>query len=291
MTVLIVAAPSSAIAQALSYSGSLQASSGDYIFTERTHSLYLNTGLTAEIGPATASISVPVIYQTSPWISYTVAGVIPSGGTDQVSVRTRRSGSGSGTGGQNGGRASKTFELVTGVDESDDITPADTVAYSELGLGDPSIDVTLNILGLDGRGPALHVCATVKTPVADVDRGFGTGAWDAGFGVGVSQRFGRVFAFANAEYWFFGDMADLPLNNALSYGIAAGVPIVAGKLTALGSLSGFTRIIEDVDPPMQLGLGVNYALAPTHSLSMTTAVGLTEGTSDYQIGVGWSVGF
>jgi hypothetical protein len=54
-----------AATQALTYTGSLHYATGEYIFTERTHTLYLVNGLGLRAGGLNLSASVPLVLQNS----------------------------------------------------------------------------------------------------------------------------------------------------------------------------------------------------------------------------------
>lgn len=57
------------------------------------------------------------------------------------------------------------------------------------------------------------------------------------------------------------------------------------------TLSGYSEIINDYEPPMNAGLGVGYFVSPKMTLNSTLSIGLTESSSDAAIGLGWSVKF
>ena len=287
VTVLVIAVPS--VAQQVTYHGSIQIATGDYFFTERTRSVYLSNGLTAELGRFTLSATVPIVLQDSPWISYSVVGTIPTGGTDQEAVG-RRHGGGPGSGQTSGASMKQATELMSSSGRTTDaVAPVDTVSYSQLGVGDPGLRLDIDVLRPSDGRIALKFGASCKPPIADVDRGFGTGSWDAGIGLGTATRVGRVFVFVNAEYWWFGDMPELPLNDAWSYNLALGLSIVPTRLSMLVSYSGFTTIIDGVEPPRQVGLGLSFSATNRYSVSVSTSAGVTESASDFSAGIGWSL--
>jgi hypothetical protein len=179
--------------------------------------------------------------------------------------------------------------LNTGLSSTDSVVPVDTLSYSQLGIGDPGFRLEVSALSSpDGRF-SLRAGAYCKPPLADVDRGFGTGSWDAGIGAGASMRVGRLFVFANGEHWWFGDMPDLPLNDAWSYSLALGVPVIPTRLSMLVSYSGFTTIIEGVEPPRQVGFALSLTPRSRFSISVSASAGTTEGASDFSAGIGWSI--
>jgi len=266
--------------QTVNYSGSLQYATGSYLFAERTHSVYLFNGLDLSHGRLQAAVSLPVIYQSSPWVSYTVVGSVPSGGPQQGAVGGRGSGSGSGDGGGPGSGRRR---------GGDPIVLPDTATYADIGVGDPSLRADLTLLR-GTTGPTMRLAGSAKAPVADVDRGFGTGAWDAGLGLSLAQRLGRWFLFGEALHWWLGDMDDLTLQNTVSYSASLGRVFQNGRLGVLASFSGYTEIIDAAAPPLQTVLGLNYQFGGgAYSLSATASAGLSESVPDVSVSLGWRV--
>lgn len=256
-------------AQEVVYQGSLQLASGDYIFTERTSSLFLFNGLGLGAGPLQLSASVPLIYQSTPWISYSGGGVVPSGGTQHSDVHGRLG----------GGRM--------GHSSVDDIALADTTTFDEIGLGDPLLHAGLRVSAGAGLLPGVSVTGDLKVPLADVDRGFGTGAWDFAAGVSLSESLGPALLFADVSYWVLGDLPELELKDPVAYSFGLGAPLAGGKLGLLASYLGYTEILEDVDPPSQLSLGLSILLPAGRSVIASAGMGLSDSSPDLTLSFGW----
>lgn len=256
----ILAAFAPAGATEISYNGSLQFATGHYIFTERSTGLYLFNGIAVRRSPVRLSASIPVIFQNNPWITYTGSGLLPSGGTQHTEVDTR-------------GR----------------IRLPDTTDYVDMGLGDMFLRGDLELLETKGPRPGLQISGSVKVPVADVDTGFGTGEWDYGIGVSTSAAMGGYLFMADAMYWFLGDIPGLVLEDALSYAISMGRPFSGGRTGLIVSFLGYTRTIEDVDPPMQISLGFTYLAGSGSSFNGNVSAGLTESAPDVGVSFGWQV--
>ena len=256
----ILAAFASADAAELSYTGSLQFATGNYIFTERSTGLYLFNGVTVQRSPVRLSASIPVIFQNNPWITYTGSGLLPSGGTRDIGEDTR-------------GRTRL----------------PDTTDYVDLGLGDMFIRGDLELLETAGARPGLQLSGSVKVPVADVETGFGTGEWDFGAGLSTSMSAGGFLLMADAMYWFLGDMPGLVLEDALSYGASMGRIFSGGRYGLIASFLGYTQTIEDVDPPLQLSLGFTYLDSAGRSFNGTCSAGLSESAPDIGISFGWQM--
>lgn len=258
-----------AIAQDVAYSGSVQFSTGEYIFAQRTHSLYLVNGLTGSQGRLTLNASVPLILQSTPWVSYAGGGLVPSGGTQHGEV---------------------SGHMGRGRFDRDGVRLADTTSYEEIGLGDPLARLDLEVLRGSGSLPAIRVNVSAKAPIADLDRGFGTGEWDYSAGLSITRGFGTTFVFVDVAYWVLGDLPDLELQDPVAYSLAVGRALGAGRWGLLGSISGFTRILPDTDPPLHVGLGLSRILEARRSLSAGVSFGLTESSPDVSASFGWRIG-
>jgi len=260
----ILATALSACGEGVAYTGSLQFSTGEYIFTERTNSVYLFSGVAVSSGRLSLTTSVPLILQSTPWVSYGGAGMIPSGGAQHSQVD---------------GRARGRRVVIP-----------DTSEFEQIGLGDPLMRVDVKLIKEGKTIPSVHLAAEAKVPLADVDQGFGTGEWDYGGGVSLAKTVGNNFVFVDMIYWVLGDLPDLELGDPLAYSIALGRPLAGGKFAVLASLSGYTEITDDTDPPAQLGLALTYRLASGRNLSGGAVFGLTESSPDFLLSFGWEIG-
>jgi hypothetical protein len=301
------AAPLSAQAQTVSYTGSAQYAAGDYIFAERTRSFYLSNGLSFATDRLTVAASVPLIVQSSPWVSYSVAGGLPSGGPQQGAVGGGHRGQGS----SGDATSDQTRFQTPGTHTPGTHTPGthtsgtqdrqrrpgetialpDTASYTHVGLGDPSLRLDLQLVQNGPLGLGVGLSASAKAPVADIDRGFGTGAWDGGLGLSLSAQHGTWMLLGDATHWWFGDMREVVLHNTVAYTVSVGRVFPETNWSVLGSVSGYTsEVVDAVDPPLQLGLGAFYRVGPGGSgLSASLSLGLTESAPDVSAGLGWQV--
>lgn len=250
-------------AQALAYTGGLQYSTSSYVFTETTNSLYLSNGLSWRVGRVELAGSFPLVLQNSAAVSYLAGTAVPTGGPEHGALRGRRGG------------------------QRLDLSP--TGGY-ELSAGDPLLRASVDLLASPGSDRSLALDARVKAPVADEESGVGTGEWDFGLGVSGALAAGSVSVFADATYWRYGDFPDLELQDGLAYGLGVGGILGGGAFSLLGSLSGYTEIVEGVDPAVSVGLLGGYRLSRGRFLSLGAAVGLTEAASDFSLLAGWRVG-
>ncbi len=244
-------------AQTLDYSGSLQYSTGEYFLTERSSSFYLSNTLGFSGGRFRFSVSVPLIFQSSPWILYSSGG---AGGVDA-------SGSMLGSGTE---------------------ATVDTAMQQQLGLGDPMLFAGVALLGGRAAPVTLRLMGSVKMPVADVERGFSTGAWDYAAGLSLSGVLGSTLLFADASYWVFGDPPGMEYRDPLAYSAGFGRPLAGGKLGLMAAVYGYTQVIEGVAPPIQASLSLSYLLDWNRSLMGGVSFGLTDSSPDIAFSLGWS---
>jgi hypothetical protein len=262
---LALAAGFPARAGSFSYTGSVQYSTGRYFFDRTTSGVYFFNGFSLLSGRFSLAASIPLIYQSTPYLSYTGVGVLPSGGNEgSTLVRGRRGG-----------------QVV--------ILPVVT-EYTSFGLGDPMFSAGLELVKESGVVPSLRVNGQVKLPVASPDRGFGTGEWDWSGGLALSKRFGGTFLFANLDYWVLGDLPELELENVWAYALALGRSFGGGKTAVIVSYYGSSRVIAEVKPASALGLGMSFRSGRQGTITLNGAVGLSEASPDFSLSLGWSVG-
>lgn len=271
---LLAAGPGMTGAQTVTYNGSVQYASGSYYFTEHTGSFYFQNGFGLTGDRLSLYMSIPFITQSTPWISYIAAGAGPlaTGGP-----HNRLIGSGEGPGTRRGNR-------------NIDPGSTDTLDFTRTRLGDPSLSGSLELYRSGFGRSVLRGTAGLKIPLTDAESGFGTGGWDAGAGLSWAQRLaGEGLLLVNAMYWKLGDMDKLHFKDILSYSAAVGRSFQNGKLMITASFLGTTQIIDDIDPPLNVGAGLGLQATTKVALNMNLLVGLTESASAFSAGAGWSI--
>jgi len=281
---IFTAAP--AVAQDLAYYGSLNYSTGTYIFSERTQAYMLNTCLTLQSGRLRVSGGVPLILQNSVVVNQVGTWWVPTGGPDHGAVRQRAPGETvpmgprRGPGGQGQGGS---FSVVAAVD-----TVAETGSY-EINVADPLFTGALELYRGYGALRSFEVTGAVKTPVATLESGVGTGEWDWGGGLSMAVAAGRTLFFGDVGWWSYGDLPDLELKDGMSWGVGAGLP-VNDRFSLLGSVSGAAAVIETVDAPLSLALAGSWSLRNGRSISAGVTAGLSEANPSVGVFMGWRLG-
>jgi hypothetical protein len=282
-------------AQQISYHGSVQYATGSYFFDESTSSFSTSNGF-GYVGERFAvSFSVPFIVQNSPWISYSAAGQFPTGGPQHGGL-VDSTGNRPGKGGKNGkgsknqyGNSSYNSMIPVNAAEEEPIILPDTTSYTEYSFGDPNIYAGIKLYTSTSGGTNIQLNSGFKIPFANPENGFGTGEWDYGVGTSLSQRFGNFFLYTSAMKWWLGNLPDLELKNPLTYSVGLTRTFGKGKWYINSTFSGYTEIIKDYDPPMNLSFGTGFFATNRISLNSTFSVGLSESSADQVFGLGWSL--
>lgn len=261
-----------AVAQQFTYNGSAQYATGNYFFTERTGSFYLNNGMTVSGRGITLSINVPLVIQNSPWVSYSSHGFLPTGGPGNGTVDSGGRG-GMGSGGRR-------------IDPGD----ADTISYSKTGFSDPNLSGNFRLFGSTSGRTSVNGNFNLKFPLTEPEKGFGTGAWDMGAGISVAQRLGLSYLWLlDVMYWHLGDMEELNFNNPVSYSTGIGRVFDGAKWLLSANIYGYTKILDTADPPLSAGLSGGLRLSSKVRLNANLVIGLTESVSDFSAGFGWGL--
>ena len=267
--------------QSVRYSGALQYITGSYVFDARSHSFSLSSGLTLDVGPFDASLSVPVILRNGGVLTTVGDRLMPTGGEGHGVVAGRRSGDrirthdGGGMGPGNGMHQD----------------PDSTVRFSDayvFRIGDPFLRASGQILGARGRLRSLRATGGVKVPATDLDSGVGTGEWDYTLGASATVLLGSLFLMGDAGYWWFGDLPDLELRDGLSWGAALAGFVFDRRVSLMATVSGSSRPIRTLDPPLNLGVAAGFRLTGEWSGSAGVSAGLTESAADLALYLGWS---
>jgi hypothetical protein len=260
-------------AQSLSYVGGLQYATGDFIFAQRTWSAYLSNGLSWSAGRLRASASIPLVMQPAGWLQYGGAGMmVPTGGIAGSARGSTSSSPGMGSG-MNGGT----------------MTPSSGMPFSRVGIGDPVGRLDVALLRADGEHPVVSLIGAAKAPLADVNRGFGTGEWDVGAGLSSTVKIAGISVFAEAVYWKLGNPPGASLRNAVAYALSMGRALPRSRWSVLGTVSGASSLWSGLEAPVQTGIGIGYLLESGSSVFATAAAGLTRTAPAISTGLGWRV--
>ena len=276
---VLLAAP--AAAQSLHYEGSAGLATGTYIFTERTSSWNIATGLALGVGPVTFRASLPVFYQSSSLVATTGGGYIPTGGSSSGSVAdssAARSGRGTSR------RTSVVSPSLVAIDSgaADPVAVPTSAAGYRWAAGDPLLSASLAGLRAGPLGVILGVSA--KVPVVDT-ASLGTGAWDVGGSLSASLLLGaQAMLSLDAAYWHLGDPPGLELSDPFVFGGTASW--LGGRWGLSAGIAASTPTIAGFAAPVSVTASV-LRLGSVAGLGILATAGLTETAPDVSVALTW----
>lgn len=273
-------------AQRFEYSGSLSASTGEFLFTEPTTSYLLNSGLLLAAERWRLGATFRILVQNSSALSYVGGRFVATGGPFARSVRDRASGEpvasprrGRGGGSGGGGSAVVDSGAVEGP------------GPFEATLGDPMLDAGVELLRSSDGAVRVNAQGFVKLPLADPASGVGTGEFDFGGGLTLAAARNGTFFFADFSHWILGDLPDLPLRDLTSLALGVGRSYgEMGRWSLMGSASASTAVIADTDPAVSTTAGIGLMVAERRFLNASLTIGFTESTPDWGVSLGWRLG-
>ncbi|MEJ2237364.1 MAG: hypothetical protein P8X82_03625 [Gemmatimonadales bacterium] len=141
---------------------------------------------------------------------------------------------------------------------------------------------------LRGLGTSLTVGVGAKMPIADT-ASYGTGAWDIGGSVSLSQGLGwATLVSLDVSYWHLGDPAGLDLRDAVM-GSASVAQLLGTGWAGSVYVSGARSIVAGLEDIYYVGASLSR-LAGSRALGITASLGLTETAPDFTVGINWRIG-
>lgn len=300
-------------AQRLSYEGGLSASTGTYLFTERTNSVALSSGLRLERGRLSLRLGVPLWLQNTTLLTASGAGSLPTGGPegqqtvrDSGQARHQRGqggttgttdgtgGSGNGNGGTQGGNgqpggqrlvASANVGMMADVTETAIPAPEEALTGYELSLGDPMVGLALRLI--DAGPVRLTAGGTVKVPLASTGT-VGSGHWDLGGSLAMSALLGRRWSMGvDVSRWHLGDLDSLDIRDPWLGAFSVGT-VFGDHWGALLGVTASTTTLTGFDPPVTVSIALSR-LTPAMTWGISFGAGLSETAPDFLVGLSWSV--
>ena len=161
---------------------------------------------------------------------------------------------------------------------------------SESGLGDTTVDLSYRFIDESDTLPEMSVHGGVKLPTADEDKGLGTGEMDFQMGVELIKELGGWSVDLGLDYNILGDPDDYDLDNYVSaYGeLSTGL---LPRLTTIFKLAGAQAASEESDAELTAGLECDYDFDQAGTLYAGMDAGLSDGSPDFAMYVGYSISF
>lgn len=175
-------------------------------------------------------------------------------------------------------------ELIDGIPTR---TGTSGIPLRETGMTDTTVRTRFFLLLDEGPGASTMTLTPffkVKIPTADADVGLGTGKTDYGLGVEWDKTLASAFLFGDVGYTVVGKIRRLGLRNRPSASIGLGKQL-AEAVTVSGILDWRRAIIEGNSDPAEFTGVISFRMAPGVTVSPNAFVGLTDGTSDYGVGL------
>ena len=158
---------------------------------------------------------------------------------------------------------------------------------SSCGLGDVIVRGRYYVVD-GGRVPTVALRAHVKTPTASADRGLGTGQFDEGVGVEVSQGLGRgTLLMADGGYTVIGDPHGFELDDNWWYDLGVGQDLAGGVV----NVSVFYEWYRALAPGLEDARDVLAALTVRGrgwQVQVAALAGLSDGAPDHGVTFGAS---
>jgi len=175
-----------------------------------------------------------------------------------------------------------------------EVAPGVTVPASNWSgtIGDPMVRADVAVAGQHDGPWSVSVNAAFKFPVADVDTGLGSGEIDKAFGVTLAGTRRRSSYMLDVSYWVLGDPPGTSYRDGPAFFL--GYATILGhsyRWSAMMGLAGSRSVVEGLDPPIQISVGVLRALRSRIGLGATVGIGLTDTAADWTAGVSWRIGF
>ncbi len=187
--------------------------------------------------------------------------------------------------------ASVTTSTSTTVQETDQTVTQEVERHgSESGVGDTNLDLRYRFLDETDSLPEMSVHGGVKLPTADEDKGLGTGETDYRMGIELVKELGGWTLDLGMDYNILGDPDGYDLDNYVSAYGDVSTSFVPG-LTTIFKLSGAQAASEESDAELAAGLECDYDFDRAGTAYVGMDAGLSDGSPDFSLYVGYSISF
>ncbi len=159
------------------------------------------------------------------------------------------------------------------------------------GMGDVYLYSEYRILRNSYTLPFISITGQLKIPTVKKLTLFSSGVFDFGLGLALRKPFGRYNVFADGGYLLLGDPSGINYSNPFSFGFGIGRFFKNGLYSVSVYYKGYTQIIEGIDPPQQISLGLFSHLTDSTIVSLFFGKGFSESSPDYALtgGIEWTL--
>lgn len=218
------------------------------------------------------ALDLPWLYQSNSVTTYGSTGPMAGSRTGSHGGFSAAAGVSAAAGGPHGGGPGGSGMLNLAPDQS------------QSGLGDATLGAAYALVEEGVQQPRLSTLVYLKIPLADKDKGLGTGKFDGGAGLALAKSFGFTRYFARGSYIVRGHSTAYGTQNYLSYGVGASY-LYTFDLQAGLSLTGATAPIEAAPAPLEARIQLNYRLSERLRLEGSVGHGLSDGSPDLAGGI------
>jgi hypothetical protein len=133
----------------------------------------------------------------------------------------------------------------------------------------------------------LGIFASLKAPVADERRGFGSGEWDSGLGLSWIRRTVRNLLFVEIAYWSLGEPPGVTLEEPVAFELSYGRVLSDSRYVVETTVWGRTETVAGTDGPLALDVTLRRSLNNQQAVYVTAEAGFTESAPDYSLVIGY----
>lgn len=270
-----------------------QTSKGNYIFESKSRSEYILFGLTGRGERWSLSVNVPLISQKNGKYTQISEVIIETGGIDSTgNDNWGHMDDDGGMGGGHMGDGGNMGDDNPGNDSVTEVMQIEEVISPErqTGIGDIYLYGNYKLIGKTNNYSGLYLNTQIKIPVANVDKGLGTGKIDYGFNISFKKAIKTFSVFGDVGYLVLGDPKDISYIDPYTLGLGVGKSIRNGKYYALAYYQQYSVIYKNYEPPRQFTLGLNYKINSRFFVSGNWIKGFSETSPDNGLRVGIQIG-
>ncbi len=156
-----------------------------------------------------------------------------------------------------------------------------SVLKDDDGIGDVVTSLTYTE-DIDAQDIYLDFTGKAKIPIADEDKGLGTGETDYTLTIDVTKVVGKASVYGGVGRKFVGKNSDLDLDNVWMLNVGADYQVL--PKTNIGLSYDFRQSAGDGDNPSEITGYVNYKITDRVSLQLYGVGGLSDGSPDMAVG-------
>lgn len=132
----------------------------------------------------------------------------------------------------------------------------------------------------------VYVNAQIKIPTAATHMNFGTGKYDFGGSLSFSKSLDSFIGIVDLGYLNIGDPDGITYKDPFTFGLGIGKFFNYGEYSVLLYYTGFTKILDEYDPPQQISFSANYRASEKIILSLITSAGIGNFVPDFTLSGG-----